>query len=411
MHKGAKDFVDDQSGAMAVTVALLLVALLAVAALAIDFGHMAWVQNELQKAADAGALAGAQALGSSANPDWSQGQSTATYVVQQNSADAQPLSDCQVQYGYWSLLTRTLQSYTIKPQSTDLPAIQVVVTKGADKSGAIHNGGPLQMLFAPIFGVHAFDLNAGAVAMLKRNATWSILETGNAPLTLNSNINVNRDVGDNGSGWFTMNSNVTVQGKVYLNTKTPMTNNGGVAEGGIEKDAGSNAILAQAVQDAQMAYNQLTGLANNLGTQVINLNSNQTMTINGTATVNVLDVTSLLLNSNSTLTLNGTSSMSFVVRVSGTFILNSNSNVYLSGGLKQDNVTFVMTGTGSVIINSYSSMYASILSPNASVILNSYATLYGVLVSGQNITLNSNSVVTPPKTFLPSTGHGTSLVK
>jgi Flp pilus assembly protein TadG len=411
MHEGAKDFVDDQSGAMAVTVALVLVALLAVAALAIDFGHMAWVQNELQKAADAGALAGAQALGSSANPDWSQGQSTATYVVQQNSADAQPLSDCQVQYGYWSLLTRTLQIFTITPQSTDLPAIQVVVTKGADKSGAIHNGGPLQMLFAPIFGVHSFSLNAGAVAMLRPGATWSILETGNGLVTFNSNINVNRDVGDNGSGWFTMNSNVTVQGKVFLNTKTPMTNNGGVVQGGIEKDAGSNAILAQAVQDAQMAYNQLTGLANNLGTQAINLNSNQTMTINGTATVNVLDVTSLLLNSNSTLTLNGTSSMSFVVRVSGTFILNANSNVYLSGGLKQDNVTFVKTGSSGVILNSNCTVYGSILSPNASVTLNSNASLYGVLVSGQNITLNSNIVVTPPKTFLPSTGHGTTLVK
>lgn len=410
MSRGVKGFAADQSGAMAVTVALFLVVLLAVAALAIDFGHMAWVQNELQKAADAGALAGARALGSSANPDWSQGQSTATQIVQQNSADAQPLSDCQVQYGYWSLLTRTLQSNTITPQSTDVPAIQVVVSKGVDKDGASHNGGPLQMLFAPIFGVHSFSLNAGAVAMLKPNANWSVLETGNSPLTLNSNARLNRDVGDAGVGPFTMNSNVTVQGKVYLNTKTVKVINS-TPNGGVEQDAGSNSILAQAAQDAQTAYNHLTGLANNLGTQAINLNSNQTLTINGTTTVNVLDATSLLLNSNSTLTLNGTSSMSFVVRVSGTFILNTNSNVYLSGGLKQDNVTFVMTGTSGVIINNNSSLYASILSPNASVTLNSNATLYGALVSGRIITVNSNSVVTPPKTFLPSTGHGTSLVQ
>ncbi len=405
MPKRVKGFVVDQSGAMGLMIAFIMVVLLAFAALAIDYGYMSMVQGELQKAADAGALAGASALGSSNNPAWSSGTAQATSFVQQNKAAGQLLADCQVDYGYWSKLSHVLQASTITPQQTDVPAIQVTIVKSSGK-----NGGPVQLLFAPIFGVNTFNLSARAVAMLKPAANWSILETGNGNLTLNSNINVNRDVGDNGSGGFTMNSNVTVQGKVYLNTKTGLTNNGGVAQGGIEQDAGSNSILAQAVQEAQTAYNQLTGLANNLGTQAIQLNSNQTLTKYGNSTVNVLDLTSLLLNSNSTLYLNGTSSMSFVVRVSGTFILNSNSNVTLSGGLTPGNVTFVDTGTGGVIINSNCTMNGSILSPNSSVTLNSGATLNGALVSGKDIILNSNSVVTPPQTFLPSTGHGTALV-
>ncbi|WP_432821181.1 TadG family pilus assembly protein [Trichloromonas sp.] len=51
-----------EGGAIAVIVAILILVLVGFAAFAIDFGHLAVVQKELQNAADAGALAGAQAL-------------------------------------------------------------------------------------------------------------------------------------------------------------------------------------------------------------------------------------------------------------------------------------------------------------------------------------------------------------
>jgi Flp pilus assembly protein TadG len=165
MNQKAQKFVADQSGAMAVTTALFIVVLLAVAALAVDYGHMAWVQDELQKAAEAGALAGAKAavpyIGTPPQPNWLQGQSVASQTVLLNRADAQFLTDCQVKAGYWSLTAKTLQSTAIIPTATDVPAIQVVVGKSAG-----HNGGPLQMLFAPIFGVDTFDLAAQAVAII-----------------------------------------------------------------------------------------------------------------------------------------------------------------------------------------------------------------------------------------------------
>jgi Ice-binding-like/Putative Tad-like Flp pilus-assembly/Putative Ice-binding-like adhesive domain len=407
MKKRRQTFIKNQSGAMTVMVALLMTVLLSAAALSFDYGYMSMVQAELQKAAEAGALAGASVLGSTTNPDWATAQAKAAEFVQQNKAAGQPLTDSQVDYGYWSLTDRTLPlkpvGSTLTP--TDVAAIQVEVAK---KDG--HNGGPLKMLFAPIFGVNTLPVTARAVAIGKSGANLSVLETGNYPLTLNSNAGVNRDAGHNGSSTFILNSNSRVQGKIYLNTSTTFINNGGVATGGVEKDAGSNSILAQAVQAAAAAYSQFTALANNLGTQAIQLNSNQTLTKSGTATVNVWDVTSLLLNAGSSLTLNGTASMSFVIRVSGTFILNSNSNVYLSGGVTAGNVTFVATGTSGVILNSNSTLNGSILSPNGPVTLNSNATLYGTIVSGKSITINSNSVVTPDQTFLTSSGHGASLV-
>jgi hypothetical protein len=160
-----RGFVQDQAGGMAVTVAVCLTMLLAGAALAVDYGRLGWVQTELKAAADAGALAGARFLmpyvGSPASPNWVAGSARATQTVLLNRADGAPLTDCDVDYGYWSLVTKTFQSPGISPTTSDLPAIRVQVTKAEG-----HNGGALPMFFARIFGVSARDLGAQAVAVI-----------------------------------------------------------------------------------------------------------------------------------------------------------------------------------------------------------------------------------------------------
>ena len=60
-HKKDKR-LKNRPGVTAVVVAVAMIALLGIAALAIDVGHMAVVKNELQNAADAAALAGARVL-------------------------------------------------------------------------------------------------------------------------------------------------------------------------------------------------------------------------------------------------------------------------------------------------------------------------------------------------------------
>jgi hypothetical protein len=165
MVKKVKGFVGDQTGSMAVMVALLLVVLLAVSALAVDYGHMAWVHAELQKAADAGALAGARALapyvGNPSTPDWIAGQNKAAATALLNRADAQALNDCEVNYGYWNINTKTLQSAGIVPTMADRPAIRVRIAKAEG-----HNGGPLRTFLAPIFGVNSRNLRAQAIAVI-----------------------------------------------------------------------------------------------------------------------------------------------------------------------------------------------------------------------------------------------------
>jgi Flp pilus assembly protein TadG len=128
------------SGAVAVTTAILLAVFLGLAAMAFDIGHLAVVKSELQRTADAAALAGAMGLtpytGTMANPtpDWQQGQSKAHEVIAKtaNEADNQVFSatDGTVTGGYWSLNppANYSQLSTVRPTATYQPQPAINVT-------------------------------------------------------------------------------------------------------------------------------------------------------------------------------------------------------------------------------------------------------------------------------------------
>jgi Flp pilus assembly protein TadG len=62
MNRLKKEIFTNESGVVALYVAIGLVVLLGFGALALDTAHMASVKRELAKAAEAGALSGARAL-------------------------------------------------------------------------------------------------------------------------------------------------------------------------------------------------------------------------------------------------------------------------------------------------------------------------------------------------------------
>ncbi|MGB7910707.1 MAG: ice-binding family protein [Desulfobaccales bacterium] len=411
LHRRAKDFIVNESGAIALVMVVALVALMAAAALAVDYGYMLVVQRQLQNAADAGALSGAEAFGSnSPNSQAAQTAATtaATAIVTGNYwGNQQYLTYCTVTPGYWSNVNKgfTGTTSTTATLPTQTPpavwAVQVVVPKSSS-----NNNGPLQLVFGPILGITTVNLNGTAVAIVKSpSVAWSVLETGSSSITLNSNVTINGgSVGDNGSG-LTLDNGVTVpQGQVYINTATSVTNNSGLTP---VQNSASNTMLSQAVSVANADYTHFTGLSNNTGTYS-NAGQSANLSITGTNTVNVVDISNLLLDNPYNLTLNGTSAMSFVVRVSGTFTLNSNTSVLLSGGLTAGNVTFIATG-GAAIIDSGSTLNGSILTENSSVTLNSGATLNGSIISGQYIMLDTGPT-TPSTTFM-SSSSGSALVQ
>lgn len=162
----SRSFVRDESGAMLVLSAIIMVVLLGFGALAIDIGHIIVVKNELQNAADAGANAGARALVPFINlaapvPYWSNGQTVAEQAVRQNKADGSLLTHCQVEVGYWNLNTKELQPTNIMPTSLYAPAVRVTVRKAAGQ-----NGGPLPLTLAGVLGKKFTEVIAQATSVI-----------------------------------------------------------------------------------------------------------------------------------------------------------------------------------------------------------------------------------------------------
>lgn len=158
-------FLDNESGVVIVWVALLMVVLLSFAAMAIDIGHLMVVRNELQNAADAAALAGAQYFYPSLTPkipNWTAAETQAINSIQLNKSDGVTLVDGVVQSGYWNLSGSPLglQAKGITPENLDYPAVMVQVSRG-DQA----NGGPVVNFFASIMGIGSSSVSAQAVAI------------------------------------------------------------------------------------------------------------------------------------------------------------------------------------------------------------------------------------------------------
>jgi Flp pilus assembly protein TadG len=166
--KRLKSLGADQSGAIAAYAAIGMVVFLGLGALTLDIGHLVAAKSELQKAADAGALAGARALNLVAPaPNWTNGSTVADATVKKNKMDGSLLTKCTVQTGYWDLTWNQgtapadLKSTGIVPGATDVAAVKVTVEKSSG-----NNSGPLTMLFGKVFGKGTEILKVQAVAAM-----------------------------------------------------------------------------------------------------------------------------------------------------------------------------------------------------------------------------------------------------
>lgn len=165
-----------------------MVMFLGLGALALDIGRIVSVKSELQKAADAAALAGARSLNADPGvptinwtPPWNTGQTMAVQTARQNSADNQQISSCQVQAGYWDLTwtwnnaPANLKSQGISPSSTDVPAVKVTLSRKAGQGNS-----PVALLLAPILGTNTADVSASSVAVLISQLPVSSIPAGDA---------------------------------------------------------------------------------------------------------------------------------------------------------------------------------------------------------------------------------------
>lgn len=167
---GQQSLIEDTRGAVAVTVAIVMVVLLSFAALALDIGNAMIARNELQDAADAGALAGARQLGViyQALPlgtpyttyqltDPSAVVNAVTTVAFQNQARQVLVSvnTGDIVIGVWDSTTRTLTP-------GNLGGTGVRVTARRDPSA----NGPVATWLAGLMGINSMSVVATATAAL-----------------------------------------------------------------------------------------------------------------------------------------------------------------------------------------------------------------------------------------------------
>jgi Flp pilus assembly protein TadG len=165
-------------GAIAVVVGIAMTALIGFSALAIDLGHLYVVKNELQNAADAGALAGARVLYNDAGTVVNTGANeTGYYAAVSNNSEGvsvdvhgleEGLQDYDVQRGHWSFTTGDFRAEaTTNPpdllkSTADLDVDPFFIN--AVKVTTRREDTPAASFLARIFGHDNFIMSADAVA-------------------------------------------------------------------------------------------------------------------------------------------------------------------------------------------------------------------------------------------------------
>ena len=167
----------DQRGVVAVTLALVLVGLLSFGALAVDISSLLMVRNELQNAADAGALASARRLyiasGAAVNPGANAvGVAAAQANTAQNIAvelTGDPSANSgDVQRGHWkwsdqsftanaSLLATTLSEVTNAELDADVDFINAVRVRVRRQTA------PARSFLSQLIGFDNFQMQAEAI--------------------------------------------------------------------------------------------------------------------------------------------------------------------------------------------------------------------------------------------------------
>jgi len=209
-------FSQDESGGVAITVALCLVFLIGFAALVIDVGHLQVVRNELQNGADACALRGARAFYADVEPiaepaDELRAKTQANAAVGDNYSDLHSLKDLSnVVTGVWDFENHNWLGgtpvFTWPPDKSNWgkiigPGISLVT-----KKEAAQNDGPVKMILAQVFGSSAVPVGTLATAALSPLGTF---DPNNPPAGQGKPppLRISEDAAEIGEGIFTLYPN------------------------------------------------------------------------------------------------------------------------------------------------------------------------------------------------------------
>ena len=174
LKKHLAELLRAEAGAIATMTALLLTVFLGFTALVVDIGRLALVKTQMQRAADAGALAGARALAPYPTHDgivgtilWDQvipdsGAKSLSQTIVKNPVDGLALTSWTVEAGFWDLTNKTMLPYTSTTLTdAEIPAVRVTINKNGSS-----NGGPVNFFFGSLMGKDSSDLTVKSLAAL-----------------------------------------------------------------------------------------------------------------------------------------------------------------------------------------------------------------------------------------------------
>ena len=164
--------------AVAVYVAISMTTVMAMAALAVDMGALYTAKAELQRAADAAALAGASQLITGGGQDAAIEVIDAAQEVTENnpvlahSTTLDTASDIELGQAEFDVATG---KYIFTPSSSNFDAVRVTVRRESGSSN-----GPIQMMFARTMGYQTQDLSATAAAVLVPRDIAVVIDLSNS---------------------------------------------------------------------------------------------------------------------------------------------------------------------------------------------------------------------------------------
>jgi Flp pilus assembly protein TadG len=201
VRSGCKRFFKDQTGSISVIAVVSMVAMLGIGALAVDIAHLTLVKSELQKAAEAGALADARGLDQNRAPNqmwnWTYAKTVAIEATLSNSVEYQGITDERslsnmdpdkipniVELGYWDIswtngIPNTppanghLLGYTnpeaYTPASTnEIAAVRIMLAKAQGGSGVLS---PVSSIFASVLGSSSMNAFASSIVAIRPSPT------------------------------------------------------------------------------------------------------------------------------------------------------------------------------------------------------------------------------------------------
>ncbi|MBE9580697.1 MAG: hypothetical protein IMF18_03655, partial [Proteobacteria bacterium] len=169
----------DQRGVTAIMVAICLFVLIGFGALAVDIGHLCVAHNELQNAADAGALRGARVLYDENDTAINEGANKEAHdAAEKNMSEQNPVevnwtggNEGDAQRGHWSFATRTFTPND-STALTDLWNVsEAELDADTDFINAVRvtarrQDMPIASFLARIFGHESFEGNDTATAYI-----------------------------------------------------------------------------------------------------------------------------------------------------------------------------------------------------------------------------------------------------